>query len=278
MRRLSIPFQRACPGNERPWTGLPGNVLASHTRQGRLKRNTALGRKMGTVGNNKETAPTSVPLLQEIGKSIARKLRKKKRKPLDFAAAHTGFQQRNDFILERLGAPPKWVLDIGSNQGDTCNALGDRGHFALGVEMFREEWRHACANAHPHAAFLNVSASPEFIDSTPRWDAVLLLSVLHRVYAFSGKDEMLSLLSACGKKTDLIFVEGSTRHARYTDRGERPPKFADLDVESADDWHREVFLEALGSAWDIAHTAFLPCSEIEPNRILYSLEHRDHEK
>ena len=199
-------------------------------------------------------------------------MKNKKREPLDFAAAHASFQERNNFILERLGTPPKWILDIGSNQGDTCNALGEHGHVALGVEMFREEWMHARENAHPHAAFLNVSASPEFIKSAPKWDAVLLLSVLHRVYAFSGKDEMLRLLKACGEKTDRLFIEGSTRHARYTDRGKQPPNFTDLNVESADAWHREMFLEALGAAWNVAQTATLPCSELEPYRILYCLE------
>jgi len=220
---------------------------------------------MGTPGNNL--------WLQEIVKSIVRKKKNKKREPLDFAAMHASFQERNNFIAERLGTPPKWVLDIGSNQGDTCNALAKHGHFALGVEMFSEEWRQASVNAHPHAAFLNVSASPKFIESAPRWDAVLLLSVLHRVYAFSGKEEMLQLLIACGKKSEQLFVEGSTRHARYTDLGEQPPNFTDLDVESADNWHRKIFLESLGAEWEIAHTAFLRCSESEPYRILYFLVH-----
>lgn len=91
------------------------------------------------------------------------------------------------------------------------------------------------------------------------------------LYAFGGEKKMKSVLSACGQKTDQLFIEGATRHARYTDHGHDSPSFEDLNLEAASQWHRELFDEVLGSEWVVDFEKSLACSEKEPFRILYRL-------
>lgn len=156
---------------------------------------------------------------------LYRKISRKTRTPLDFSIRHSGIQKRNSFIMDCLGAEVKWILDVGANQGHTSKEVASNGHFALGVEMFYEEYQKACVNPNPRAAFMNATVDPKFIENMPKWDAILLLSVLHRIYSFQGEEEMCLLLKAAGEKCGELFVEGSIRHARYTDHGQKAPDF-----------------------------------------------------
>ncbi len=133
------------------------------------------------------------------------------------------------------------------------------------------EYRESLSNANLQSAFVCVSVSPEFIRSSVKWDAILLLSVLHRLYSFEGEEFMRSVLFECGQKTDNLFIEGSTRHARYIDKGNKAPDFEDLDTVAAAAWHENMFNEVLGFDWTIQKTRNLENSEREPIRIFYHL-------
>lgn len=204
---------------------------------------------------------------------------KKTRKPesleaADFKSRHASFDLRNTLILENLPKPQAWVLDIGSNLGAVSNELAAHGNYCVGIEKFAKPAKTAATQGRAHTAFMCADVTPGLITSGPRWDAILLLSVLHRIYAYEGEAAMRAVLLACAAKTDCLIIEGSTRHARYNDSGQTNPGFADLDVAAAALWHKTLFREVLPAAWVIADAIPLKCSAKEPYRLFFSLKRK----
>ncbi|MEM9351089.1 MAG: hypothetical protein AAGA47_12580 [Pseudomonadota bacterium] len=205
-------------------------------------------------------------------RSIIKKKTRTGKSPLYFAKRHKSFEKRNSMILEGLPKPGSWILDVGSNTGETSNDMADAGHVAIGLEKMAPERKIALEGSRGLSGFLCTDVTGDFILGGVDWDAILLLSVLHRVFAFEGEDQMKSVLSACGQKTKKLFIEGSTRHARYNDQGQASPSFTDLDVESAKAWHSDLFKEVLGESWSVRKDVALECSKNEPFRLFYELE------
>lgn len=190
---------------------------------------------------------------------------------LRFNNKHASFEERNRLIAGRLPHEKSWILDVGSNTGYTTKYLGDLGHFALGVEKMNDEFNAAKKIQGETSAFMRVGVSPDFFRHGPHWSAILLLSVLHRIYAFEGEEFMRSVLAECAKKTDNLFIEGSTRHARYKDQGNPRPDFIEHDIESVSNWHEAMFSEVLGDAWTVRSRDVLEHTKKEPHRILFHL-------
>ena len=194
------------------------------------------------------------------------------RRYLNFGSRHSSFNERNQLIAAELPEEHLWILDIGSIIGQTSNFLASQGHFVVGIEKFEKEHKVSCARAVDGTAFMRTSVTPEFDQSTLKWDAILLLSVLHRIYAFEGEAFMRSILRACGEKTNHLFIEGSTRRARYTDQGNPPPPFTDFDTADAEKWHQEVFRAELGDGWQVSPAKVLAHSKSEPHRLFFHAE------
>lgn len=194
------------------------------------------------------------------------------RRYLDFGSRHSSFDERNQLIASGICKQRSWILDIGSNLGETSNFLASKGHFVVGAEKFEKEHKIACARSASGTAYMRTSVTPEFVQSTVHWDAILLLSVLHRIYAFEGESFMRSVLRACGEKTDHLFIEGSTRRARYTDRGNSAPSFTDFDTADAERWHQEVLRSELGDRWQVSPARVLAHSKSEPHRLFFHAE------
>lgn len=190
---------------------------------------------------------------------------------LKFNKKHASFETRNKIIAGKLPSKNSWILDVGSNTGYTTRYLGDLGHFALGVEKMDEEFNAAKKIQGETSAFMRVGVSPEFFQNGPHWSAILLLSVLHRIYAFEGEEFMRSVLAECAKKTDNLFIEGSTNLARYKDKGQPKPNFTNRDIDSAAEWHETMFSEVLGEEWVVQSKDVLEHTKREPYRILYHL-------
>ncbi|MGB0966702.1 MAG: hypothetical protein ACPGUX_00835 [Halocynthiibacter sp.] len=191
---------------------------------------------------------------------------------LEFQTKHKNFNERNQLIADSLPHDNSWVLDVGSNTGYTSRFLSDLGHFVLGVEKMEPEYKAAQEIQGPTTAFMNINASPEFFQNGPHWSAILLLSVLHRMYALEGEEFMRGALLECAHKTDNLFIEGSTSLKRYIGSKSPKPAFSHLDVESSDAWHREMFSEVLGDAWEVQSQNVLNHTEREPHRILYHIK------
>jgi SAM-dependent methyltransferase len=191
------------------------------------------------------------------------------RRYLNFGSRHASFDQRNRLMAKGLPKPHCWILDVGANIGQAANMLAGLGHYVVGVEKFAKEQQVACRNSEEGTAFMHASVTPDMIRSSPSWDAILLLSVLHRIYAFEGEAYMRAILNACGEKTSHLFIEGSTRHKRYMDGGHAAPAFADFDVDDAVRWHNELFRDELGVGWRIWPVTVLKHSKNEPHRLLF---------
>ena len=196
--------------------------------------------------------------------------RKKSQKILFYSKKHLQHAERNNFIAERIQLK-SWVLDIGSNTGETSNLIASRGSFCLGLEVMKGESQLAQQNAYPGAAFMLTKIDENIIREMPKWDVILMLSVAHRIYAFDGEQKMISVIRGCSEKANNIFFEASTRHARYTDQGQPAPSFEDLNVEECDEWHRTIFQTACGSDWEIVEKKVFNQSQKEPFRITYHL-------
>lgn len=194
------------------------------------------------------------------------------RRPLNFAERHASLIERDALIVDFLGSTPKWICDVGANQGATSNALANCGHFILAFEMLNYEYKLASLRAHPRVGLFNQAITFETVNSLPKLDAILFLSVLHRIYAFQGEHKMKKIITAASLKCDEMFIEGSIRHERYIDGGGKAPGFSNLDSSSADLWHRNIFSECLGNRWKIVHQCYLECSASEPFRIFYYLK------
>ena len=190
----------------------------------------------------------------------------------EFNKKHASFLTRNQMIADRLPREKSWVLDVGSNTGFTTKFIADQGHYALGIELMEAEFRTAMNIQKGTAAYMNTMASPEFFRNSPHWDAVLLLSVLHRIYATEGQETMEATLAECSQKTDNLFVECSTSQKRYTDNASPKPGFDHLNVDQAGAWNEEIFARVCGDGWAVQSKDVLPHTKREPFRILYHLK------
>lgn len=191
---------------------------------------------------------------------------------LEFQTKHKSFKERNQLIADNLPHKSSWILDVGSNTGHTSRFLSDLGHFVIGVEKMEPEYKAAQEIQGPTTAFMNVNASAEFFRNGPHWCAILLLSVLHRMYALEGDEFMRQSLLECAQKTDNLFIEGSTSLKRYVGTKSPKPGFIHQNVDSADAWHRDIFKQVLGESWEVKSQNVLEHTDRERFRILYHLK------
>jgi len=190
---------------------------------------------------------------------------------LDFSTEHRSFLLRNKMIRDALPERRCWILDVGSNTGETTRFLAASGHMVIGVEKFQEEYSEAVRKPQLGAGFLLAEVGSGFFEQAPSWDAILLLSVLHRIYASEGESVMRKVLEDCGKVAQNIFLEGSIRHSRYMDLGHEAPGFEDLQEASSFAWHKQLVDDCLGEDWKIIDYKSLPCTENEPVRLYFHL-------
>jgi SAM-dependent methyltransferase len=170
----------------------------------------------------------------------------------EFSAIHD-VDYRWNLIRPHLPGAPSWLLDVGSNDGDTCRRAAALGHHALGLEISPQFVMRANRRAHPNVAFMTTSVSPDTLSSMPQFDAVFLLSVVHRIWAFEGRKHAEGCVRAAFRKTGLLFFEGVVRHVRYTDKGQPAPEFPDEDLSRGREWHLDWLKVLAPSGWRIDH-------------------------
>jgi SAM-dependent methyltransferase len=159
-----------------------------------------------------------------------------------------------------------WVLDVGANLGHTTELLSRLGWYVVGLEVSTEVYGRMLNEVAPTlsgGAVIRAQLGDTDWERVPRFDAVLLFSVLHRVWALQGEPACAAVLSGLGARSDLLFVESATRLARFMPP-ERPtrvarvlqrlgapvepvPTFMDNDWQSSAQWHLEYFREVLPS-------------------------------
>ncbi len=128
-------------------------------------------------------------------------------------AASTGArdcEQRWQTILEQLRRHHcASLLDLGCSEGYYVIQAAKSGlQFCVGVDFdLRRIWtcqNQVVLNDLHQAAFMISEATPELIDSLPRFDAVIFLSVLHHIMYEKSEAYAAELLRALAKKVDRV--------------------------------------------------------------------------
>ena len=115
----------------------------------------------------------------------------------------------------------KNVLDIGCNAGAITNLFGEAGYFAVGVDQNVD-----CNGKHSKACIGEFKLMLENIERLPRFDAILLLSVLHQIIKENGDDYARRFIETLLKKCGTLIVELAAIKAKY---GYQVNRFNDND-------------------------------------------------
>lgn len=175
---------------------------------------------------------------------------KKKRRRTAFSGVHD-VESRWKLVAPYLPSSASWMLDIGSNDGDTCRRAALLGHYVLGVEVQKNEVEQACRFVDKNVAYMFANVTPSYISSLPKFDVIFLLSVIHRMWAINGREYAEECIRECFNKADLLVIEGVVTYRRYTDKGQPPPDFQDSDVVSGVAWHEKWLTDLSSKDWAI---------------------------
>ena len=118
----------------------------------------------------------------------------------------------------------KSVLDIGCNAGAITNLFGEAGFFAVGLDKNVD-----CNGKHQSACIGQFKMDLNTIKNLPKFDAILLLSVLHQIIKENGNEYAKSFICALLGKCDVLMVELAGIRSKY---GYGSDTFTDNDSES----------------------------------------------
>ncbi|WP_280565383.1 hypothetical protein, partial [Chromohalobacter sp. 48-RD10] len=151
------------------------------------------------------------------------------------------------------------------------NRISQIGFYSLGLEYDSNLVDKARLSAHKNARFEVAEVSPQYIQKMEHHDAILLLSVMHRIWALNGKEYAESCLTELSKKTENIYFEGSVGLQRYQGERKELPSFENNAIEKAVEWHRKWLKKHLtNGTWDVEYLGVVPHTSSEPYRILFS--------
>lgn len=107
----------------------------------------------------------------------------------------------------------KWcdsVLDIGCNAGAITNLFGEAGYFAVGIDRNVD-----CNGKHANACIGQFKLDLESIYKLPKFDAILLLSVLHQIIKEDGEEYAQRFIWALLRKCDVLIIELAAINSKY---------------------------------------------------------------
>lgn len=154
----------------------------------------------------------------------------------------------------------KTVLDIGCNAGAITNLFGEAGYFAVGVDRNVD-----CNGKHSKACIGEFKLTNENIERLPKFDAILLLSVLHQIIKEDGDAYAKKFVCALLGKCDTLIVELSGLRSKY---GFEPSRFLDNNRQDIQCFFR-IWLPDHINCEFIAETSHNSISE--PHRYLFKL-------
>lgn len=154
----------------------------------------------------------------------------------------------------------KNVLDIGCNAGAITNLFGESGYFAVGIDQNVD-----CNGKHSKACIGEFKLTTENIERLPKFDAILLLSVLHQIVAENDLSHAVDFVAKLLTKCDILMVELAGIASKY---GKQEPDFFDNDQESIEYWFRYYF-EGIADIKFISRTKHNRVDE--PHRYLFKL-------
>lgn len=133
--------------------------------------------------------------------------------------ARVDFEDRWKLLSENIDQDDTTVLDIGCAEGHLTAKFAEAGLFSIGIERQSHVVNSARKSngEHSNLGFLQYDITPETIDSIPKVDVILLLTVYHHwmsEYEWEAAEEMLRTLRT---KCDKLFFEMPDRELN------RPP-------------------------------------------------------
>lgn len=154
----------------------------------------------------------------------------------------------------------KNVLDVGCNAGAITNLFGEAGYFAVGIDRNVD-----CNGKHSKACVGELRLTAENIERLPKFDAILLLSVLHQIIAENGLTYAGIFVASLLGKCDVLMIELAGINSKY---GNKLSNFGDNNQESIIRWFNYNFA-GIADIEFIAETKHN--SAAEPHRYLFKL-------
>lgn len=157
----------------------------------------------------------------------------------------------------------KNVLDIGCNAGAITNLFGEAGYFAVGIDRNVD-----CNGKHSKACIGEFKMTIENIERLPKFDAILLLSVLHQIIAEDGLSYAVDFVAKLLLKCDILMVELAGINSKY---GNRLSNFGNNNKESIIRWFNYNFA-GIADVEFICETKHNAANE--PHRYLFKLSQK----
>lgn len=181
------------------------------------------------------------------------------------------WQSIRKFVENKLEDPDNIILDVGSNLGDTVNRLTNLGFKAVGLEYDAALVKESRIRGHADSEFKVAEVNPDYINNLENYDIVLLLSVMHRMWALKSKAFAESCLKEFSKKTNNIYFEGALGLQRYLGNKREIPNFENNSVDGGSIWHKQWLKQNLTEGkWNINYLGVVPHTSSEPYRVLFA--------
>ena len=158
----------------------------------------------------------------------------------------------------------KNVLDIGCNAGAITNLFGEAGYFSVGIDQNVD-----CNGKHSKACIGEFKLMLENIERLPKFDAILLLSVLHQIIKENGDDYARQFIGALLNKCNTLIIELAGIKSKY---GYDKNYFEDNNEDSIRDYFWVWLINLDAKIKFICKTSHN--SVAEPHRYLYELSRK----
>lgn len=183
-----------------------------------------------------------------------------------------GKDERWPLIQEHLRPADISLLDIGCNIGWFTRRAAEAGLFSIGIEPAAHVL-HAARRLHadvPRLAFMREAVTSESLDTLPRFDVILCLSVHHY---WAEIHDLETAWAMIGRLIELsrsqMFFEPASRRKKY---GTAAPDFVDNDFESVRAYNQRELERVAGPGRVVSLVARTPALRKEPFRLLFRID------
>jgi SAM-dependent methyltransferase len=167
-------------------------------------------------------------------------------------------------ILRRYSV--KSILDVGCNAGYITRLAGQAGLFSVGIDIHVDVLR---VKAPLERACLGeFELNRPLVKRIPKFDAILLLSVVHQLIAFDGEKVARRLVRALARKARSVFlIEFAALNRKY---GFRDSKAFDDNDEGSVIQYAQHWLRSSLDNWNVKYVGKCPETKQEPYRYLFA--------
>ena len=183
-----------------------------------------------------------------------------------------GTEARWALIAGCLSRDDRSVLDLGCNVGEFTSRCARRGLFALGLDKSKV----AIAGARRRFARQNNLAfglsdlDPATLESLPKFDVCLCLSVAHYWYRDYGAEQCRSMLATLVGKSGKFIFEPASIHSKYGK--EARLTFVENDEDSIRSYFTDVLTDIGRPARHVAYLGQTPCLGKEKFRLMFVVD------